>query len=408
MTRTIVDVKRFWEHHISSLEERKRWMRGHDGVDQPSRQWVIGQVPDGASLLDVGCGPGVEYENFLGAGRSDILERYTGLDISDGMVEACRELFPYGDFQQGSADDLPFEDNSYDVVLLRHVLEHSLGYVHEIAEAVRVARHKVLIIMWRPLTSGPSKLNVRAGDPGDYRGDGSNDFNEWQFWDYLWSFGYPVNYWEFPEGRKPNWAWTITKDAYWQPAIVRIAEPVLSECVFDLDDWWNGNTCWDELYLLKDRFPQLKVNLFAAPGRCDVNLMARVHDTDWAKLCVHGWMHSSNTECRTWTREMAEWVLDSVPFAFSRVFRAPGWQLGEPTRDALMERGWIICDHRDNKGRYEYDRVYWSHDSRMVHGHVQAINHQDPQYRNGLHQLITERGLPWDADTRFRFIEDIV
>lgn len=410
MTRTVEDLEQFWEHHIGTHEYRKKWMRSHDGVNQPSRKWVLEQVRPGESLLDVGCGPGVTYESFFKAGRADVTAHYTGLDVSPGMVEACRDLFPEGDFRQGSADELPFDDGRFDVVLLRHVLEHALGYEREIAEAVRVARKRVIIVMWRPLTQGPDKMRVREGDPEEYRKDGSNDFNADRFWDYLWSFGYPVNYFEFPEGRKANWAWII--DVGKAPLRARrlmFAGPVLETCVFDLDDWWDGNTCLDELLFIKSAFPSLKVNLFASPGRCSDVLIEETAAHGWLSLCVHGWMHSSNRESEGWTREMADWVLRQVEKdgRFSRVFRAPGWQLGEPTRDALVDRGWVICDHRRNRGTYDYDRVYWSHDPRQVHGHVQDIEHKGPQYRNGVRQLMTERGLPWDARTEFLFIEDL-
>jgi len=409
VTRTIEDLKTFWENHIGSHEGRKRWMRGHDGVNQPSRKWVPGQVPEGASLLDVGCGPGVSYENLKKAGRDDV--RYTGVDISDGMVAACRDLFPEGDFQQGSADDLPFDDDSYDVVLLRHVLEHALGYEREIAEAVRVARDRVLIVMWRPLRDGPDVMRVREGDPDDHRKDGSNDFAAGPFWRYLWGLGYPVTYHEFPDGRRPNWAWTIdVGERRWRWLRPKLAEPVLETCVFDLDDWWDGNTCLDELMWLKGWFPRLKVNLFASPGRCSDALIQATAAHDWLRLCVHGWTHATNRECEGWTRETARWALDLVEHnlpQFSRVFKAPGWQLGEPTRDVLVERDWIIADHRRNRGKYDHDRVYWSHDLRQVHGHVQSIDHKDPQFRNGIRQLAFERGLPWDGDTEFLFIEEL-
>lgn len=442
MTRDIGDVKAFWEHHPGeSVEGAKKWMRGHDGVGQPSRKWLLTKIDDGWSVLDVGCGPGVTYENLVVANNRSIT--YTGIDIADKFVQACRELFPEGDFRQASADDLPFEDNSYDVVVLRHVLEHALGYEREIAEAVRVARRRVVIVMWRPLKDGPAKMLVRDGDPENYRSDGSNDFNRRAFWDWLWRFGYPVRYAELG-GSRPNWAWTIEtsyRKLPERPAPQRVVEdpfgahaealicdcqvtvPSMDVCVFDLDDFWDGNTGWSHIACLKRLFPKLKVNLFAAPGRCSYELLQSASALPWVELCVHGWLHHPNTECAEWTKEMAAWALDRVEEmgTFAKVFRAPGWAICADVVEVLADRGYVIAQHSRQKSNiartlgvdlgeglvFQDPRLYLSHNPMMVHGHTMDINNDNPIYRNGIGQLMSERGFPWDEGTDFAFISEV-
>ncbi|NIP84988.1 MAG: methyltransferase domain-containing protein, partial [Planctomycetales bacterium] len=204
------DALAFWR----GLGGHKTYMRSYgEGVGTASREWLLTQIKDGESLLDVGCGPGCTYENLKVNGRQ---VTYRGLDFCPEFVAACRELFPEGDFRQGDAMALDEADNSWDTVLLRHVLEHAPGYRDPIAEAVRVARKRVVIVMWRPLSKGPDRMRV-AGRTG-----GSNDFNASDFLCYLNTFVLPITRAEFG-GRRPNWAWVLHK--------------TLGECVFDLDDY---------------------------------------------------------------------------------------------------------------------------------------------------------------------------
>lgn len=70
---------------------------------------VVSEMDPHGRLLDVGCGEGVLVEEFLGQGLDAI-----GLDLN----YEC-------DFvQRGSVLDLPFDDSTFDMVLLLDVFEH--------------------------------------------------------------------------------------------------------------------------------------------------------------------------------------------------------------------------------------------------------------------------------------------
>jgi ubiquinone/menaquinone biosynthesis C-methylase UbiE len=95
----------------------------------------------GERLLDVGCGAGFQLESFRGGGLA-----VTGLDPSPAMLDLARirlgggpELIP------GRAEDLPFEDNAFDVVTMIHCLEHVDDPLAALAEAARVARERVFV-----------------------------------------------------------------------------------------------------------------------------------------------------------------------------------------------------------------------------------------------------------------------
>jgi len=92
-------------------------------------------------VLDVGCGSGIYLQIFK---RTGLL--VTGLDPSKDMLNMASErlgtrvgLFP------GRAEDLPFEDNEFDLVTLITCLEFTSNPQVALAEAFRVARRRVFI-----------------------------------------------------------------------------------------------------------------------------------------------------------------------------------------------------------------------------------------------------------------------
>jgi len=92
-------------------------------------------------LLDVGCGSGLHLKMFMGRGLA-----VTGLDPSPAMLDLARtRLDRRADLIPGRAEDLPFEDNDFDIVTLITCLEFVDDPKAALAEAVRVARSRVFI-----------------------------------------------------------------------------------------------------------------------------------------------------------------------------------------------------------------------------------------------------------------------
>lgn len=119
-----------------------------EGVDHPSRRWVRDwlRAHPGLTLLDIPCGPGVEYEGFR---REDVPVTYMGMDVTDTMLATVRRSYPEGDFRPGNILKIPLPDDAVDVVLCRHIIEHLEDHRPAIREAVRVARSIVLIVLFR-------------------------------------------------------------------------------------------------------------------------------------------------------------------------------------------------------------------------------------------------------------------
>ncbi|MFH1839695.1 MAG: class I SAM-dependent methyltransferase [Nanoarchaeota archaeon] len=82
-------------------------------------------------VLDVGCGT---------AFYSDLFKDYTGIDNSEGMLEKANS-----NVILGNAEELPFEDDSFDIVISVTALHNVKGFKKAIKEMERVSKGKIAI-----------------------------------------------------------------------------------------------------------------------------------------------------------------------------------------------------------------------------------------------------------------------
>lgn len=87
-----------------------------------------------SKILDLGCGSGIVGETFQEFFQADLF----GVDIKD------RRIYPIP-FKLIDGKNLPFPENSFDVVLINYVLHHSRDPLALLNEAKRVTRDKIII-----------------------------------------------------------------------------------------------------------------------------------------------------------------------------------------------------------------------------------------------------------------------
>lgn len=94
------------------------------------------------SILDVGCGEGFTlnklYENKIG-------KRLEGVDFQETAIEIGKKIHPHLELKVGDIYHLPFEDNSFDLVICTEVLEHLKDPKKALSEIQRVTLRYVLL-----------------------------------------------------------------------------------------------------------------------------------------------------------------------------------------------------------------------------------------------------------------------
>jgi SAM-dependent methyltransferase len=95
----------------------------------------LSKLPSGASVADLGCGSGVFTDLLRREGYASV-----GIDISGRLVALGRSRYPGLRLIEGDAENLPFESNSLDGVLLSGLLHHFPDPSRLIGEVRRVLK----------------------------------------------------------------------------------------------------------------------------------------------------------------------------------------------------------------------------------------------------------------------------
>jgi SAM-dependent methyltransferase len=127
-------------------------------------RFVLEHCPRGKGL-DVGCGTGVLAARLAEAGYDMV-----GADPSDGMLDILRSQWPAVQAVQASGTDLPFDDDSFDLVMCVAVMHHVAdpGDVRQtLIEMVRVARPGGRVLVWDHNPRNPYWGRLMAKVPQD-------------------------------------------------------------------------------------------------------------------------------------------------------------------------------------------------------------------------------------------------
>jgi 2-polyprenyl-3-methyl-5-hydroxy-6-metoxy-1,4-benzoquinol methylase len=149
----------------------RRIMAGFDGTLEE----LFGKA-EPRSLLDVGCGEGVlthKWAQQLGDAR------VVGIDLDDPQLheEWAKRQAPNLDYQVMKAENLPFDDDEFDVATAIEVLEHVPDPAHTVAEMARVAERRLLVSVPRePLWRA---LNMARGAYVRELGNSPGHLNHW-------------------------------------------------------------------------------------------------------------------------------------------------------------------------------------------------------------------------------------
>ncbi len=123
-------------------------------LEMPAMLSVLGKIR-GKTILDVGCGTGI-YAKILKRGGAKVC----GIDISPKMIDIAKKEVKGVDFQVGSAYNLPYKAESFDVAISPLVLEHLSHPKKAFREVYRVLkRHGTFIFsIGNPVTAVTARI----------------------------------------------------------------------------------------------------------------------------------------------------------------------------------------------------------------------------------------------------------
>lgn len=106
-------------------------------LNNKSIQFMLAKINSQVkTIIDIGCGNGYWLSKIDG-------EKYsiTGCDVNNRMVYSNTSFF------EGRIENLPFEDNSFDLVTCHHTLEHISDIKLAINELKRIAKKQIMIVV---------------------------------------------------------------------------------------------------------------------------------------------------------------------------------------------------------------------------------------------------------------------
>ena len=115
-------MDKFFEARLDGYEEHMMTNIASAAEFYPFTANCLPGTP-GASILDLGCGTGLELNWFF---HRNGAAKVTGIDLSEGMLAALREKFPDWDLTLicGSYFDVPFGENAFDAAVSVESLHH--------------------------------------------------------------------------------------------------------------------------------------------------------------------------------------------------------------------------------------------------------------------------------------------
>lgn len=140
------------QYNDSGLNVKLRWevyKHSRQQFDFVEDVYKKSGIDSADSLLDIGCNDGVELYLIKAAGHHT--GRLAGLDINLMPIDVAHKRQKIHntpmDFIQGSADTLPFKDNSFDAAMSLFVLYHANDPARSLGEIKRVVKDEGTVIL---------------------------------------------------------------------------------------------------------------------------------------------------------------------------------------------------------------------------------------------------------------------
>ena len=146
---TTDEVRAYWDRHIHDLEITRHPVGSRGFFDDLDRyhfeklHHLLRLVPfdeyRGRRVLEVGCGAGVDLVRFARGGAE-----VTGVDLARPAIDLARANFEQqglqGEFRVADGEQLPFPDDSFDLVFAHGVVQYTPNPQRLVDECRRVLK----------------------------------------------------------------------------------------------------------------------------------------------------------------------------------------------------------------------------------------------------------------------------
>ncbi|MBW2011580.1 MAG: methyltransferase domain-containing protein [Deltaproteobacteria bacterium] len=118
----------------------KELIDGFCGVGNP---FSLGEIKAGETVLDIGCGAG--FDLFCAGKLTGANGKVFGIDLTPAMIDKAKEILDLAGISNAevhlaSSENIPFENNKFDVVISNGVLNLSPDKEASFAEIFRVLK----------------------------------------------------------------------------------------------------------------------------------------------------------------------------------------------------------------------------------------------------------------------------
>ncbi len=139
------EIKKYYED-LASTYDTNRFENSYGMyIDSQERDFFKSTITktENSKILDLGCGTGrfLDFANF-------------GVDISPKMIAVSKSKFPNIEFREGSASNIPFENDFFETIFSLHVIMH---LNHQITNDFLEESHKKLKNNGKLIFDFPSK-----------------------------------------------------------------------------------------------------------------------------------------------------------------------------------------------------------------------------------------------------------
>lgn len=165
MPLSLEENKEIQVDHYRRCEDMVNILRDtqHLKDDEISYSTLAGFLPDRkCKILDLGCGKAEAYK-YLSE------HDYYGVECVEEALEiACKKVSHPENLKLGMIEEIPFEDNFFDVIWARHVLEHSSDIEKTLQEIIRVLKPEGFLIYALPQGVHNEPAHIYQTDRGGW------------------------------------------------------------------------------------------------------------------------------------------------------------------------------------------------------------------------------------------------